>query len=134
MHCRDAHEKLVAILKKHEYYNGLVHCFTGNLDQAIELTSLGLRLGITGWLLDKRRNQDLVEAIKDERITLDMLVVETDAPWLCIRRTKKKKESVPADTRYIVEEIAKLKNIDIVLCGETIYKNSSTWLIEKFFN
>jgi TatD DNase family protein len=121
LHCRDAYEDFINILHQENYYNGLVHCFTGNIEQALELTNLGLKLGITGWLLDKRRNHDLVEVIRDTRITLDMLVVETDAPFMPIHP---KKKSYPEDTSIIVEEIAKLKKIDTISCGNTIYNNS----------
>ena len=50
-----------------------------------------------------------------------MIVVETDAPFMPIRPAK---ESVPSDTGYIVEEIARLKNIDVIECGKQIYSNS----------
>jgi len=88
LHCRDAFDDFIECLKKYEYYNGLVHCFTGTKEQAIVLTELGFKIGITGWLLDKRRNHDLVDAVNSELITLDMLVVETDAPWMPIKRKK----------------------------------------------
>jgi len=86
MHCRDAFDEFIEILGKHNYYNGIVHCFTGNLEQAIILTNLGFKLGITGWLLDKRRNEDLVQVIMSDNITLDMLIVETDTPTLFINK------------------------------------------------
>ncbi len=121
LHCRDAYDDFIQIIKEHTYYKGLVHCFTGNIHQAIELTSLGFKLGITGWLLDKRRNKDLVQVIKDKRITIEMLVVETDAPFMAIHPSK---ESIPTDTGYIVEEIARLKQIDLIMCGKKIYQNS----------
>lgn len=122
LHCRDAWNDFIKILEEKNYFNGLVHCFTGNLKQAIYLTQKGCKLGITGWLFDSTRNSDLVKVIKSNKITLDMLVVETDAPFLII--DKKTKESVPTDTAYIVEEIARLKNIDVIDCGKQIYLNS----------
>lgn len=122
LHCRDAWDDFIKILEEKNYFNGLVHCFTGNLNQAIYLTQKGFKIGITGWLLDTKRNSDLVKVIKSNKITLDMLVVETDAPFMPI--DKKTKESVPSDTAYIVEEIARLKNIDIIDCGKQIYLNS----------
>lgn len=121
LHCRDAWDDFIGLLKEKNYFNGLVHCFTGNLSQALELTSLGFKLGITGWIFDTRRNKDLVHAIKNKKITLDMLVVETDAPFMPIKPAK---ESVPADTGYIIEEIARLKQIDVIECGKQIYSNS----------
>ncbi len=126
LHCRDAYDDFIQILKEKNYYKGLVHCFTGNIDQALELTGLGFKLGITGWILDSRRNKDLVRVVRDSRITLDMLVVETDAPYMPIHPAK---ESVPADTGLIVEEIARLKKIDFIECGKQIKLNA-----EKFLN
>lgn len=121
LHCRDAWDDFIKLLKEKNYFNGLVHCFTGNLSQALELTNLGFKLGITGWIFDSRRNKDLVNVVKNKKITLDMLVVETDAPFMPIKPAK---ESIPSDTGYIIEEIARLKNIDIIECGKQIYKNS----------
>lgn len=128
LHCRDAHSDFIAILKEYQYYNGLVHCFTGTVDQAVELTGLGFKIGITGFLLDKRRNKDFIKVVSDERITLDMLIVETDAPFMAIYPNK---ESFPQDTRLIVEEIAKLKKIDFIVCGKKIYENSNNFLTKK---
>jgi len=125
LHCRDAFDDFIGILDKYQYYNGLVHCFTGDIIAALEFTKRGFKLGITGWLLDKRRNKNLVNAIQDERITIDMLVVETDAPFMPV---KGKKESTPEDVYYVIEEIAKLKKIELSICGKTIYENSSEFL------
>lgn len=125
LHCRDAYDDFIQILREKNYFKGLVHCFTGNITQALELTGLGFKLGITGWIFDSRRNKDLVKVVRDPRITLDMLVVETDAPFMPIYPTK---ESVPIDTGSIVEEIARLKNIDFIECGKIIYANSQKLL------
>lgn len=128
LHCRDAWDDFIGLLEEKKYSNGLVHCFTGNLTQALVLVKMGFKLGITGWLLDSRRNHDLSNVIKNKSITLDMLVVETDAPFMPIKPSK---ESVPSDTGYIVEEIARLKQIDIIECGKQIYSNSIDMLIGK---
>ena len=88
LHCRDTFDEFISIIKQVDRYKGLVHCFTGNIKQALEITSLGFKLGIIGWLLDKKRNVDLVDVIENENITLDMLIVETDAPFMPIKSTK----------------------------------------------
>ena len=54
---------------------------------------------------------DLVKVIIDKRISLDILVVETDTPFMHIYPST---QLVPADTGYIVEEIARLKQIDLI--------------------
>jgi TatD DNase family protein len=124
LHCRDAYEDFINIIKTHKYYNGVMHCFTGNAVQAKELVELGFNFGITGWLFDKRRNQDLIEAIKV--IPLNKIFVETDAPWLSI---VPKRNSVPQDTGEIVCRIAELKKLDEIKVGLQIYENT-----KKFFN
>jgi len=121
LHCRDAWDDFIGLLREKKYFNGLVHCFTGNLNQALELVGLGFKLGITGWIFDSRRNNDLVNVVKNKKIPLNMLVVETDAPFMPIRPAK---ISIPSDTGYIVEEIARLRQIDIIDCGKQIYSNS----------
>ncbi len=125
LHCRDAFDDFIKILDKYKYYNGLIHCFTGNIDQAIEFTKRGFKLGITGWLLDKRRNKDLFNTINNDNITLEMLVLETDAPFMSMFG---KKESIPQDVYNIIDAIAKIKKINPVICGQIMYKNSLDFL------
>jgi TatD DNase family protein len=125
LHCRDAYDDFIHIIKKHNYYNGLIHCFTGNVTQALEFTKLGFKLGITGWLLDKRRNKDLQDVVYHPEITIDMLVVETDAPFMPIYP---KKESLSSDLWHVLEEIANLKKLDKHSVGAKIYDNSVKFL------
>ncbi len=125
LHCRDAYDDFIEILKKHEYYNGIVHCFTGTVVQALELTKLNFKLGITGWLLDKRRNQDLIKVISHHDISLDKILIETDAPFMPIYP---KKESTPVDLWYVLEEIARIKKMDRNVVGTKIYENSVKFL------
>lgn len=90
LHCRDAFEDFINILQKKGHKKAVSHCFTGNKQEAQALVELGVYFGITGWLLDKRRNQDLIEAVKV--IPIDRIFVETDAPFLSIQR---KRDSLP---------------------------------------
>jgi TatD DNase family protein len=125
LHCRDAFPDFIAIIKKYQYYEGIVHCFTGTIEQALEFTNLGFKLGITGWLLDNRRNADLIKVIQDEKIKLNMLIVETDAPYMAI---KPKRKSSPSDIKTIIKTIAKLKDIDVTECGSELYEVANKFL------
>jgi TatD DNase family protein len=122
LHCRDAFPELLQCLKKFGYYNGVVHCFTGGVDQAKEFIKLGFKLGITGWLLDKRRNADLVLAVKEA--PLESLMVETDAPFMAL---KGQKLSVPSNVSQIIKEISRLKELDENVCGKTIYQTTKSF-------
>uniref|UniRef100_A0A6C0H6R8 Uncharacterized protein n=1 Tax=viral metagenome TaxID=1070528 RepID=A0A6C0H6R8_9ZZZZ len=123
LHCRDAHFDFVRILKEIGYYNGLVHCFSGNTTEALELINLGLKLGITGLLLNKKRNMDLIKVI--ENIDLSNIVIETDGPFFGIYPNK---NSHPADTERIVRKIAQIKKINEVDVGKQLYDNANSLL------
>lgn len=73
---------------------------------------------------------DLVKVIIDKRISLDILVVEMDALFIHIYPLT---QLVPVDTGYIVEEIARLKQIDLIECGQPIYANSIKMLKKVTF-
>lgn len=119
MHCRDAFDKFIESIDKHKYYNGVVHCFTGNKNEAIELVKRGFKLGVTGLLLDARRNAELINAVKS--VPLESLMIETDSPFMAL---KKQKQSVPKNVLIISNEIARLKNIDSEECAKIIYKTT----------
>lgn len=135
LHCRgseenpdDAFEDLMNILSEFDYYSGIIHCFTGTLDQALAFTSKGFQLGITGFIYDRRRNSDLVEVLKDIRIAPDMLLVETDAPYMGIHPNK---TSSPEDTGRIVSKISELKKEDWVDIGQKLYMNAVNFINGK---
>lgn len=59
---------------------GVVHCFTGTLSELQSYLSLGLSIGITGWVCDTRRGLDLARIVS--KIPPEKLMIETDAPFL----------------------------------------------------
>ena len=82
LHQRDAHKDFLRLIKK--YRSGLVdavsHCFTGNRAEMESYLEQDLYIGITGWICDHRRGQELQTAVK--YLPLQRLMVETDAPYL----------------------------------------------------
>ncbi|RKP37550.1 hypothetical protein BJ085DRAFT_42520 [Dimargaris cristalligena] len=61
---------------------GVVHSFTGPMDELKELLTLDLYIGINGCSLKTQENIDAMLAIPEDR-----LLIETDAPWCDIRPT-----------------------------------------------
>ena len=90
LHQRDAHDPFVGLLREHlpEIPGGVAHCFTGTDKELEEYLSLGLHIGITGWICDERRGQDLRQAIRN--LPLDRVLLETDAPYLLPRDLSEK--------------------------------------------
>jgi TatD DNase family protein len=99
LHERDAFGDQIDILGNYRdsLTGGLAHCFTGTMEQARAYIDLGLHIGITGWLCDPRRGQDLRQAVK--HIPLDRLILETDAPYLLPRHLNRQILAIPQKRR-----------------------------------
>ena len=116
LHQRDAHDDFLAILKDSEVreLGGVAHCFTGGPVEAESYLELGLYIGITGWICDERRNQDLLEAVSV--LPLDRVLVETDSPYLLPRGMNAeppvKRRNEPQFLPYVVRELAGRMRID----------------------
>ena len=82
LHEREAAQDLLAILDnvKGRLPRCVVHCFTGTEAVARQYGERGFYLGITGWIGQKHRNHDLLQALP--AIPAERLLLETDAPYL----------------------------------------------------
>ncbi|MDI9347344.1 MAG: TatD family hydrolase [Methylacidiphilales bacterium] len=130
LHQRNALDDYLAIIKEHTLCNKLVtHCFTEGRETLKKLLDIGSYIGITGWLCDKRRNQELLEAIS--YIPQDKLLIETDAPFLTPDEVKDiDKRNEPSNLIWIVRKIAALRGItneELI----TITTNNSLKLFDK---
>lgn len=116
LHERDAMADFIDILKKeNKNCPAIVHCFTGNTKAMQAYLELDCYIGITGWICDDRRNQDLVQAIKE--LPLDRLLIESDGPWLLPKNLKSSVSNGLNEPRYlthVVEKIAQIKGVSIL--------------------
>jgi TatD DNase family protein len=131
MHERDAHERLIGILK--EYRDRLeavvIHCFTGSRSELFAYLDLGLHVGITGWICDERRGSHLRELVRS--IPLDRLMIETDAPYLLPRDLKprpKSRRNEPAFLPHVAQAIAACRDIPVAVLADV-----TTGTAKKFF-
>lgn len=104
-HVRDAHERMIAVLRDElePSMRGVVHCFTGNAAEAHAYAGeLGLYLGIGGVLTFKN-----ADALRDAvaAVGLDRIVLETDAPYLAPVPMRGKRNE-PAYVGYTKEQLA----------------------------
>ena len=80
VHIRKAHEDTLAILSEPAFrdVSGILHCWSGSVEEARRAVDLGYLLGIGGPITYKKSNTaDVVAAL-----TWDDVVVETDSPYL----------------------------------------------------
>jgi TatD DNase family protein len=106
-HQRDAFDDFRAILRE-EFTTGMrgvVHCFTGNAQQARVLTGeFGLFLGIGG-VVTFANAQTLREAVR--AVGVDSIVLETDCPYLAPVPMRGKRNE-PAFVTYVASKIAEV--------------------------
>jgi len=122
LHCRVANDDLISILKEEKGITGVIHCFTGTLNEAKEYLKSGFYLGFTGIIF----KLDLNEVIRE--VPVNRILVETDCPYLTPPQVKEKRNE-PKNVKYILEKIAELKKLD--------YKELSLKTLEnakKLFN
>jgi len=88
------------------------HCFTGNKKELESCLAADMYIGITGWLCDERRGQELRDII--HHIPLNRLMIETDAPYLTprtIRPKPKSSRNEPSYLPYVVKAYAEITGI-----------------------
>lgn len=109
IHTRYSTPKVLEILKREnaEQVGGIMHCFVEDLATAQEAIDLGFYISFSGILTFKNATA-LKEVAKN--LPLDKILVETDAPYLA-PVPYRGKTNQPGYTRYVVEEIASLRDL-----------------------
>ncbi|XP_034652784.1 putative deoxyribonuclease TATDN1 [Drosophila subobscura] len=155
LHSRNAHTDFMAILERNrdklkDCGGGVVHSFTGTLEEAQSLLAFGgLYIGVNGCSLKTEENVEVVRQLPNERIML-----ETDCPWCGIRPTHashqflstkfptvKKKEKWTAETlidgrcepcqiSQVLEAVAGIKQQPKEKLSEIYYQNT----LDLFFS
>jgi TatD DNase family protein len=127
LHQREAHADFAAILKDHRggLAGGVAHCFTGGRSELEAYLALDLHIGVTGWVSDERRGQDLRDAVP--YIPADRLMLETDAPYLLPRDLKpqpKSRRNEPGYLPHIARAVAALRGEDIRTVAQSSTRNA----------
>ena len=110
VHCRDAYHDLIPLLRDafpappKRRFHGVIHCFSGTPEQALECAALGFALGADGPVTYKK-NDALREAFR--RAGPDAAVLETDCPYLPPQSSRGKRN----EPRAIPEIAAKLAEV-----------------------
>lgn len=104
---------------------GVMHCFSGTVDQAVRAIDLGFRIGVGGVVTYKNSLlQQVVSAIPIESI-----ILETDAPYLAPvpHRGKRNESAYVAD---IARKVAEIKELSY----DTVAEKTTQSAIQLFFS
>jgi TatD DNase family protein len=130
LHERDAFEKQISMLTPvcASLPFMVAHCFTGDAHSMRTYLDMGCYIGITGWVCDDKRGQDLQAAVQD--LPLSRLLLETDAPYLFPKTVRPRaKNNAPKYLHAVAEKVAELKQVPIQEVYESAYNNA-----RKLFN
>lgn len=133
IHCRNAFTRLAEMLQEQyadRKIRGVVHCFTGSWEEAKPLLDLGLHLSFTGIITFPPKKSDDPDTHVHrviERMPLERIMVETDAPWLAPVPFRGK-QNEPSFVRYVAEKVAELRGVSAEEAMKATTENA-----QKFF-
>lgn len=111
IHTRAAAEDTLAIMREEGAgeAGGVMHCFTESWEVAAAALDLGFHISFSG-IVTFKNAQALKEVAR--RVPLERMLIETDAPYLAPVPFRGKTNQ-PAYVRYVGEEIARLRGIEV---------------------
>ncbi|MDD2862277.1 MAG: TatD family hydrolase [Acidiphilium sp.] len=121
IHTRSAAEDTLRIMAEEgaAEAGGVMHCFTENWEVAEAALAMGFYISFSGIVTFKNALQ-----IKDvaQRVPLDRMLIETDAPYLAPVPYRGKLNQ-PAYVKHVAEEIALLRGISVEQVGLSTSEN-----------
>lgn len=128
IHCRQAHDDMLAILKdlKKRYRDilpkdkpwGVMHCYSGDEDLAWQYFNLGLIISFTGLITFSVLWDDLIR-----RVPLEKIMIETDCPYMTPEPYRGQRNE-PILVKYVAKRIAEIKNLSIEKVADITTKNA----------
>ncbi len=114
IHSRNSYDEIFEVLESEETadLSGIFHCFTGTLEQANKIISMGMKLGIGGVVTFKN---GMIDKFLN-KIDIRNIVLETDSPYLAPTPNRGKRN----ESGFIIHIIKRLSEIYQVNTNEII--------------
>ncbi|HEX7125465.1 MAG TPA: TatD family hydrolase [Thermodesulfobacteriota bacterium] len=127
VHDRDAHDDILAVLREAPETGrgggsprGIIHCFSGDLPFARACIDLGFLISVPG-IVTFKNAAPLREVVA--ALPLDVLVVETDAPFLAPEPHRGKRNE-PAFVASTARRVAEVKGVPFEAVAEATTRNA----------
>ena len=116
----DAYNEALTILKHFSGVQGVVHCFSGNVDDAKRALDLGFYISFAGPLTYPKAQE-----LRDVAgyVPIDRILCETDSPYLAPQSYRGKRNE-PAYVRHVYERLAEVRGIPLEELAPVIWQNS----------
>lgn len=108
IHCREAVDDTLAIMRDFRVRRAVFHCFTGTAAEAERIIAAGYWLGFTG-VMTFKKSDELRRAVL--ATPLDRLLVETDAPYLSPEPFRSQKVNEPSLVVHTARQVGQLKGV-----------------------
>lgn len=127
LHVREAFDDFYPMLKevRGDLSQAIVHCFTGSREEMEAYVELDCGIGITGWVCDERRGEELQRIVP--WIPDDRLMIETDAPYLLPRTLTPRPKTRRNEPKYLPEVlrvVAQLREVSESELSEQLWNNT----------
>ena len=116
VHSRKAEMDCINVLAKYAEQPVLMHCFAGNMLETEKVIDQGWMISIPTAVVNRKKHRKIAR-----KIPLENTVVETDTPFLSPIQGKRNE---PANVRFAIEEIAKLKGLTKEEVDEVTTRNA----------
>ena len=121
IHCRDAGDDIVKLMKKcMPKYGCVFHCYQPNDETKRFIIQNDFYISLTGNITFKR-NEYFHKVIKE--IPIDRIMVETDSPYMSPEPFRGKRNS-SVNIPIIAKKLAEIKEIEEENLAEIVYNNS----------
>jgi len=119
IHLREAMDEGLEILKRKNADRGIMHCFAGDSNTAKKVTDMGFMISFAGNLTYKAA---VVLHDAAAYVPLDMLLLETDSPFLAPVPVRGK-PNVPQNVQHTYRFIADLKKVPLSRIEDAVTEN-----------
>lgn len=112
IHDREAHSEIFELLEDFNGapYNGVFHCFSGDVQFARRVLDLGFHLSFTGTItfMKEKKSHEVLKFAPQDRI-----MIETDCPFLTPVPYRGKKRNEPAFVALVAEKLAEIWKMNV---------------------
>ncbi|MBU5689327.1 MAG: TatD family hydrolase [Candidatus Aenigmarchaeota archaeon] len=124
LHSRKAEEDVLKLVIQEDVKIATFHSYTGNITLARKIIEEGFFISLNTNLPNSKNAKKIAKALP-----LEQLLTETDAPFLSPYPGK---VNVPQNVKLVIENIAKLRQMQIEEVKEAILENCESFFNTKF--